>query len=505
MRALSTLGLTLLPARRWAPISAGLVVFVAATGACGLQLTITEDTAGQASGDSAAPLVDSAPRPLDSAVDPLGGGDAGADGGADGGPPPLVVQLASGLDRVCVVGGVGSLKCWGRNDQGQLGLGDANARGDGPNEMGAMLPAVDVGPGVKVAQIALGGQHTCAILRGGAVKCWGANGEGELGVGDLLPRGGLAGSMGAALPTVQLGAGRTAKQLALGDRHSCAILDNGSVKCWGRNDQGQLGLGDTRSRGGAAPDTGDALPAINLGNGRTAKSITAGSRHTCAILDNDSLKCWGYNDAGQLGYGDRARRGDRSGDMQALPVVDLGLGRTARAIGAGERHTCALLDDQTVKCWGNAYYGQCGTGDTEDRGDNGGEMGIALKAIELGQNHKAKAIGVGFNYTCVVLDNDELRCFGAGFDAQLGPLPGNATSWGWTLGQMGDALPSIDLGAGAKVTAVAAGDTHTCALLGDEVKCFGKNAYGSLGQGDTTTRGKVAGEMGAALLPVRFF
>ena len=121
MRARSTLGLTLLAARRWAPISAGLVVFVAATGACGLNLATTEDTAGQARGDSAAPLGDSAPQQRDSAVDPEGGGEAGGDagdGGDGGATGPLVVQLASGLDRVCVVERVGSLKCWGRNDQG---------------------------------------------------------------------------------------------------------------------------------------------------------------------------------------------------------------------------------------------------------------------------------------------------------------------------------------------------------------------------------------------------
>jgi hypothetical protein len=114
-------------------------------------------------------------------------------------------------------------------------------------------------------------------------------------------------------------------------------------------------------------------------------------------------------------------------------------------------------------------------------------------------------LALGANHTCVVLDNDELRCFGAGFDGQLGPLPGGATSWGWTGNQMGANLASLDLGPGAKVTSAGGGATHTCALLGNSVKCFGRNDAGCLGQGDTKTRGKVTGDMGAALVPVPLF
>ena len=130
------------------------------------------------------------------------------------------------------------------------------------------------------------------------------------------------------------------------------MLDDDKVKCWGRNDFGQLGLGDTANRGDDPGEMGDALPAVDLGTGRTAKMISAGNDHTCAVLDDDSVKCWGYNGWGQLGLGDTLDRGDGPGEMgDDLDAVDLGTNRTAKMISAGEHHACAVLDDASVKCW----------------------------------------------------------------------------------------------------------------------------------------------------------
>ncbi len=473
------------------------IAFVVLSGACGIEL----------SGGSIAP-----PATTGDAGDAVDAGRPDAsptvDAGKDAEPPPFptIVQLAAAIDRACVVEARGSLKCWGRNDNGQLGQGDTAARGDNAGEMGSKLLPVDLGPSALVTQVALGDRHSCAVLGDRSLKCWGYNGTGELGLGDLDTRGDGPGEMGAALEAVKLPAARTAKEVAVGYEHTCAILDDDTVRCWGLNSRGQLGAGDVRSRGGIDADLGDGLKVVDLGTNRTAKHLAAGGEHTCAILDNEEVKCWGSSSSGQLGYGDVNARGDGGGEMgQALNPVDLGPGRKARAIGAGTQHTCALLDDATVKCWGNASFGQCGTGDINSRGDGAGEMGAALKAIDLGQGHKAKGLGVGINHTCVVLDNEELRCFGAGSDGQLGPLPGGATSWGSTNNQMGSSLLSIDLGPGAKVRAVSAAETQTCALLGNEVKCFGKNAYGSLGQGDAKNRGKLPADMGAALLPISIY
>jgi alpha-tubulin suppressor-like RCC1 family protein len=150
-------------------------------------------------------------------------------------------------------------------------------------------------------QISAGYYHTCVLVQNGGVKCWGRNAEGQLGYGDTTHRGDNAGEMGASLPYVALGTGRTAVSLISGGYHNCAILDNGSVKCWGYNAYGALGLGDTNGRGDAANEMGDNLPAISLGTGRSAVQLSAGYQHTCARLDNGSVKCWGYNAAGQLG------------------------------------------------------------------------------------------------------------------------------------------------------------------------------------------------------------
>ena len=103
------------------------------------------------------------------------------------------------------------------------------------------------------------------------------------------------------------------------------MLDDDSLKCWGRNYHGQLGHGNTADRGDGPDEMGDALDAVDLGTGRTAKMIDAGDDHTCAVLDDDSVKCWGRNDYGQLGLGEFSNRGDGPGEMgDALDAVDLG-------------------------------------------------------------------------------------------------------------------------------------------------------------------------------------
>ncbi|MCX7634091.1 MAG: hypothetical protein N2Z22_12235, partial [Turneriella sp.] len=132
---------------------------------------------------------------------------------------------------------------------------------------------------------------------------------------------------------------------------------------------GQLGLGDTSHRGDGPGEMGDSLPAVNLGTGRTAQAIVAGSSHTCTLLDNHSVKCWGNNTYGQLG---NALYADRHGNLSwhlgdNLPPVNLGTGRTAVAITGGGEHACALLDNHSVKCWGKNQYGQLGLGDTNHR------------------------------------------------------------------------------------------------------------------------------------------
>lgn len=166
---------------------------------------------------------------------------------------------------------------------------------------------------------------------------------------------------------------------------SCAILSDGSLKCWGFNTDGGLGLGDTEHRGDNTAEMRDNLPAVDLGTGRTATAVRSSFAHTCAILDNGSLKCWGRNSLGHLGQGDTNNRGDNSNEMgDNLPAIDLGTSRTAQAIAGGlYNSTCALLDDNSIKCWGHNSFGQLGLEDTNHRGDAPNEMGDNLPTVKL--------------------------------------------------------------------------------------------------------------------------
>ena len=142
------------------------------------------------------------------------------------------------------------------------------------------------------------------------MKCWGFDLDGQLGLGGgPQSRGDKPGQMRDALPRVDLGSQEKAFQVAAGGSHSCALLDRGRVKCWGKNDHGQLGLGDTKGRGVAASEMGDALAAVDLG-GRRAVQIVAGSAYTCVMLEDGAVVCWGDNHNGELGVGDTNDRGD---------------------------------------------------------------------------------------------------------------------------------------------------------------------------------------------------
>lgn len=387
-------------------------------------------------------------------------------------------------------------KCWGRNAFGQLGQGDQEDRGDAPNEMGNRLLPLTLHASATVSRFSAGGEYNCALLDNGEIKCWGYNNFGQLGLGDTDSRGDAPGEMGADLPNIDLGTGRSAVQVAAGFYHACALLDNAEVKCWGRNDFGELGLGDTDDRGDGSGEMGNALPPVDLGSLGTPIQLAAGSSHTCALLDNGQVKCWGLNEYGQLGLGDDEHRGDEPNEMGSfLPTVDLGTGRSAVQLVAGHYHTCALLDNEQIKCWGRNFYGQLGLGDTDDRGDAANEMGNNLPQVAVGGiNRTVSQVAAGAYHTCVVLDNGRTKCWGLNSTGQLGQ--GDVDTRGNEPNELGTNLPAIDVG-GATVLEVTAGSGHTCVRLNDgSIKCWGDGSFGQLGLGDASRRGDAVGEMG---------
>ena len=242
-------------------------------------------------------------------------------------------------------------------------------------------------PEITATSISYGhsGTHGCALDNSsGKVKCWGRGDSGQLGIGTEADMGDGSGEMGTNLPYVELGTGRTATVISNANYHTCALLDDATVKCWGKGGDGRLGTGNENDIGDAANEMGDNLAAVDLGTGRTATAISASYRHTCALLDDASVKCWGDGSQGQLGHGSTSDLGDGSNEMgDNLAVVDLGTGRTATAIETSNYSSCALLDNSEVKCWGYGNYGVLGTGSYSHIGRVANEMGDNLTAVDL--------------------------------------------------------------------------------------------------------------------------
>jgi alpha-tubulin suppressor-like RCC1 family protein len=254
------------------------------------------------------------------------------------------------------------VRCFGNGSLGRLGYASENDLGD--NETPATAGDLEIGG--AVVQLAAGGDHSCVVLDKGAVRCWGSGIEGQLGYGNFDNIG--DDETPAFAGDVNLGG--LATQVVTGSLHTCALLDNGAVRCWGNNLSGQLGYGNTTSIGGV--NTPAQVGDIPLG--ATATQLAAGRFHTCALLDTGNVRCWGNNFEGQLGYGNTLFIGDNE-TPETAGDVDLG-GATVVQIGAGAAHTCALLDTGAVRCWGAAFFGRLGTGNEINIGDDETPAGL---------------------------------------------------------------------------------------------------------------------------------
>ena len=268
-----------------------------------------------------------------------------------------IKQLALGFHHSCVLLYDGTLKCWGSNSAGQIGIPTSTKQ--------TLSTLLDVNSQSYVTKIALGRSHSCAVLHDRSLKCWGFNYKGQLGDGTTIESSDPI--------TVNVGLNRHVTQVALGDSHTCAVLDNGTLVCWGLNDSGQLGDG-TRI---------DHLKPRNLvrvGLRRSVTQVALGGFHTCAILDDKSLKCWGHNHNGQIGDGSIASQG-----ISIPTTINVGDGRYATRVALGGSHTCAILDDGSLKCWGDKKYGQLGDGTNDDKSSPGDivDVGIGRKVVQI--------------------------------------------------------------------------------------------------------------------------
>ncbi len=366
-------------------------------------------------------------------------------------------KVSAGWYHNCAILDDGDLKCWGRDNHGQLGDGGSNTNTNAPSST-----AIDLGSGRTAIAVSAGDYHTCAILDNGDAKCWGKDSHGQLGDG-----GSNTDTTAPSSTAIDLGTGRTAVAVSAGSRHTCAILDNGDAKCWGQDSYGQLGDGGSNTDTNAPSST-----AIDLGTGRTAVAVSAGWSDTCAILDNGDLKCWGRDNFGQLGDGGS----NTDTDAPSSTAIDLGSGRTAIAVSAGDYHTCAILDNGDAKCWGKDSHGQLGDG-----GSNTDTNAPSSTAIDLGTGRTAVAVSAGWYHNCAILDNGDAKCWGQDSYGQLGDGGSNTDT-------TAPSSTAIDLGTGRTTVAMSARGDHACAILDDgDLKCWGQDSYGQLGDGGTNT------------------
>ncbi len=391
------------------------------------------------------------------------------------------VELAAGDDAACVVAATGAVDCWGVVKSGTGKWSEAWT----PTHWQAAARNVD-DRSLGAPSLSVGERHACTI-RAGMVGCWGSNEHGQLGDTTTTLRT-------TVTPVAEL---QHAKSVSVGQYHSCAIRADGTVLCWGWNSAGQLGLGTT-SEGVTKPTL---VPGV-----ANAKALATGANHTCALLANGTVSCWGDNSSAQAG---QAGAGVRTSPTPFPGVTN------AVAIGAGKNHTCAVLASGRVSCWG--ANGNCQAGPTKSSaqpalaeisgisdavavdggvahscalrangrvscwGSNSNKQlsrtaaGDACSAADSAYSYAAVGISVGGNQGCLVMPTGSVRCWGANGNGQLG---NNSTA-------RTDSAEPVDTTV-ANGLVVAVGDASACALAVDgTAKCWGSNQYGTLGNGSS--------------------
>lgn len=418
--------------------------------------------------------------------------------GVDGCEPDCkrtIVAIQAGLAHTCVLLVDGSLRCWGNNSNGELGRGDVENIGDEPGEMPP--GAVDVGG--EVSDLSVGVEHVCVIVDG-AVRCWGRNQPGTLGYGHINNIGDNPGEM----PPDDVLLGGDVEHVSAGYSHTCARLGDGSVRCWGENGAGQLGVGSTEDLGDAPGEM--PPPAVALGG--VPQALSLGSTYSCARMNGGVLRCWGDNWAAALGHSYPEDVGDQPGEM---PPPNSVVGASVVDVSTrGSNSICALVDQGEVRCWGANWYNAlgrgnggavecqgnlCGAGENCCVGDDPGEMPPLY--VDVGGG--ASCVVMGYYHACAIMVDGGVRCWGQGGYGRLGN--GSNESVGDEPGEMPP--PNVPLG-GARVVDVAVGFLHTCALVeSGDVFCWGQNSAGQLGLGTTESIGDEPGEMPPP--PVKIF
>lgn len=420
-----------------------------------------------------------------------------------------VDTISQSFGHACVLTTTGTLKCWGDNTYGQLGDGGDVSRGY-PMTVCATGSGSSCSPLTGVTAVETGGQHTCAIVGGGEVRCWGSNSFGQLGVGEtattqlMLPATVCAsGSLKDANCVPLTGV----VGLALSATSSCGLFNDGTVQCWGDNDNAQLGAGVDPYNGTSVVNPGAVCdPSLeNCQNGwDSVVQVAAGSYHSCAIDTSGSVLCWGDNSDGQLGDGTQQNHTfprnvcTNQSATSCVPLVQ------ATQVAVGEYHSCAIAGaNNQLWCWGYNYYGQSGGGDpalysTDIQyarpvcASGSYTLNNCVPLIDVAE------IALGADHSCARLTSGEVRCWGDNAYGQLGngdsgdsfgdvftPIPVCAPGavWNGTICNNGGTHSPLQ-----NVDQVSARGDHNCALVSGAVYCWGYNYNGQVGNGTFTTQ-----------------
>ena len=291
------------------------------------------------------------------------------------------VSLRTGLEHTCTLVNDGRMQCWGTNFTGQLGDGTFGGFQMTPQFVHNMSGAI---------KLVTGGFHTCAIMPDHTAQCWGRNQDGQIGNGDS--------TTDVALPAPVLNLGPIADLIG-GGYHNCALMGDGTAKCWGRNDRGQVGNGT---------DVGPITTPTQVSGLTTAAALSLGTYHSCALLQNASVQCWGQSDFGQAGV-------PPASGLATTPTTVAGIG-PAVGVYTGFMHSCAILADGTTWCWGRNDFGQLGDGTTVSTATPVQARGIV----------SPRALALGIGHTCAFMPDSSVQCWGEGDLGEFGT--GTATN-----------------------------------------------------------------------------
>lgn len=340
----------------------------------------------------------------------------------------------------------GALKCWGENGHYE--------KLDGTT-VDVKTPTALPGMSSGVTSFENGFNFSCAVVNGG-VKCWGVNAAGQLGDGTTTTR---------TTPVDVVGLTSGVSKVVAGLNHACALLTSGGVQCWGDNSDGELGRGFADGVGGYRA-TADWVSGLTSG----VSDIATGSvkaEHTCAIISG-GVKCWGYNAWGNLGDGTSTAR--------SVPTAVVGIGTAGSGVlklAPSRYTTCVLLTGSVVKCWGMNDLGQLGN---SNLGVNSSSP-VTMDLSSLAGGDSVTDLGLGEDQGCLLTGAGAVYCWGSDSVGQLAD---------GTVGGANKAKPMATL-VTSGATQISVGRYHACTMnSSNALQCWGYNAFGQLGQGNTT-------------------